>query len=147
MNDKPVILLVEDSPDAASEFRDEIKKQIDLQVIVAAPPTNLLELPLLISTHHANAVILDHILQEHSDVTYMGIDAYELLRNAIPSLPLYPSPRITCLSRPSFLFLPLSPLLFPFLPLLFSKAFFTVVLVHHLPKGEKERGRQTAAIN
>jgi len=89
MNDKPVILLIEDSPDAAEEFKDEIKKQIDLQVIVAAPPTNLLELPLLITEHHADAVILDHILQGHSDVTYMGIDAYELLQNSIPSLPLY----------------------------------------------------------
>lgn len=68
--------------------------------MLVAPSTELLDLPLLITQHHADAVIIEQDLQSHSEVTYMGIDAFEFLQNALPGLPLYvltesaPSPEL-----------------------------------------------------
>lgn len=93
MNDKAVILWItkkacpEGRGDASSSFKDEIEKQAELQVILLTPPSDLLDLPQLITLNHANAVIIEQDLAQ--EVAYMGIDAFELLQNALPSLPLY----------------------------------------------------------
>lgn len=87
MNHKPVLLLIEDRPDAS--FREKVEQHIDLNVRDVAPPTVLLDLQPLVIEQQADAVVLDQILQHHSDVTYMGSDAFEFLRNAFPSIPLY----------------------------------------------------------
>lgn len=86
MNDKAVILWIT-KKHASSSFKYEIEKQAELQVIVLTPPSDLLDLPQLITQHHADAVIIEQDLSQ--EVAYMGIDAFELLQNALPSLPLY----------------------------------------------------------
>jgi hypothetical protein len=55
-----------------------------LNVREVAPPTVLLDLQPLVIEQQADAVVLDQVLQHHSDVTYMGSDAFEFLRNAFP---------------------------------------------------------------
>ena len=48
MNHKPVLLLIEDKPDAS--FREKVEQHIDLNVRDVAPPTVLLDLqPLAVS--------------------------------------------------------------------------------------------------
>ncbi|MGB0386942.1 MAG: hypothetical protein ACPGWR_19175 [Ardenticatenaceae bacterium] len=86
MNDKAVILWIT-KKDASSPFKDEMEKQAQLQVILLTPPSDLLDLPQLITLNHADAVIIEQDLPQ--EVDYMGIDAFELLQNALPSLPLY----------------------------------------------------------
>lgn len=87
MNDKPVLLLIEDKQDTS--FKEKVEEHIDLNVRDVAPPTVLLDLQPLVIEQQADAVVLDQVLQHHSDVTYMGSDGFEFLRNAFPSLPLY----------------------------------------------------------
>jgi hypothetical protein len=92
MHDKFLILLIEDDLEASQDFKDEVEKPLDSPVMVVAPPTDMLELARLITTHlpdAPDAVIIDQLLQEYSDVTYIGIDAFEFLQNPFPSLPLY----------------------------------------------------------
>lgn len=88
MNDKANILFIANT-DTYDSFRAEIERQPNLQVKVVAPPAELLDLPLFVTQHQADAVIVEQNLPSHSEVAYMGIDAFDLLQNALPSLPLY----------------------------------------------------------
>lgn len=87
MEDKPIILLVEDELDTAGDYKEDIEALIDVIVIPVAPPADLLDLIALINEYGASAVILDELLQQRSDATYMGIDALDYLRSAFPRLP------------------------------------------------------------
>jgi len=88
MEDKPIILLVEDELDSANDYKEDIEALIDVTVIPVVPPADLLDLIALINKHGASAVILDELLQQRSDATYMGIDALDYLRSAFPRLPV-----------------------------------------------------------
>lgn len=89
MNDKPVVLLVEDSQDDASEYKRVIEELINVTVIpVAPPPIEHLDLLQLVGQHGADAVILDEVLQTQSGAAYMGIDAMRYIRTAFPGLPV-----------------------------------------------------------
>lgn len=88
MEDKPIILLVEDELDTAGDYKEDVEALIDVIVIPVAPPADLLDLIALINEHGASAVILDELLQQRSDATYMGIDALDYLRGAFPRLPV-----------------------------------------------------------
>ncbi|TEU21876.1 MAG: response regulator [Anaerolineales bacterium] len=88
MENKPVVLLVEDDPDSASDYKEDIEALIDVTVITVSPPVDLLDLAALINGHNASAVILDERLQQRSDATYVGIDAFDYLRGAFPRLPV-----------------------------------------------------------
>jgi hypothetical protein len=85
---KPVILLIEDDQESASDYQEDTEATIDVQVIRLPPPQELLALPALITAYQANAVILDEVLQHRSDAAYMGIDAYRYLSTAFPRLPM-----------------------------------------------------------
>lgn len=88
MNDKPVILLVEDDADAAGDYKEDIEAIIDVTVIpISPPPRDLLDLLALVEDYHADAVILDQVLPQCSDATYLGIDALQYLRETFPGLP------------------------------------------------------------
>jgi CheY-like chemotaxis protein len=89
MAGKPIILLVEDDPESANDYKKDIEALIDVTVItVSPPPTDLLNLIALVNEHQADAVILDEVLQHHSDAAYMGIDAFDHLRRTFPTLPV-----------------------------------------------------------
>jgi CheY-like chemotaxis protein len=88
MDDKPTVLLVEDDPDSASDYKEDIEALIDVTVIAIAPPVDLLDLTALVNEVNASAVILDERLQQRSDATYAGIDAFDYLRSAFPRLPV-----------------------------------------------------------
>ncbi len=89
MDDKPIVLLVEDNADAASDYREDIEALIDVTVItVCPPPPDLLDLAALVDEHNVGAVILDERLQQSSDATYVGVDAFDFLRSAFPRLPV-----------------------------------------------------------
>ncbi len=88
MEDKPIILLVEDDLDCASDYKEDIEALIDVTVIAVAPPVDLSDLAALVNEHNASAVILDEVLQQRSDATYVGIDALDYLRIAFPRLPI-----------------------------------------------------------
>jgi hypothetical protein len=88
MNNQAVILFIAKT-DTIEPFRAEIERRPNLQVKVIAPPPELFDLPLLITQHQADVVIVEQNLPSHSEVTYMGIDVFELLQNALPSQPLY----------------------------------------------------------
>jgi len=88
MENKPVILLVEDDPDDARDYKEDIEASIDVTVITVTPPEDLSDLAVLVAEHNASAVILDERLQQRSSATYVGIDALEYLRNALPKLPV-----------------------------------------------------------
>lgn len=86
---KPLILLVEDDPDSASDYKEDIESLIDVTVMtVSPPPVDLLDLLALVKEYQADAVILDEVLQQHSDAAYMGIDAFDYLRRTFPTLPV-----------------------------------------------------------
>lgn len=88
MEGKPIILLVEDDLDCASDYKEDIEALIDVTVIAVAPPVDLLDLIALVNELNASAVILDERLQQLSDATYAGIDAFGYLRSAFPRLPV-----------------------------------------------------------
>lgn len=88
MGNEHVILLVEDDPDDASDYKEEIESLIDVRVVCVFPPETLSDLAQLVVEHSASAVVLDERLQQHSGATYVGIDAYEYLRNAFSRLPV-----------------------------------------------------------
>ena len=88
MEDKPIILLVEDDLDSAGDYKGDIEVLIDVTVIAVAPPADLLDLTALVNEVNASAVILDERLQQLSDATYVGIDALDYLRSAFPGLPV-----------------------------------------------------------
>ena len=88
MDDKPTILLVEDDLDSASYCKEDIETLINVTVITVLPPADLLDLIALINKVNASAVILDERLQQRSDATYAGIDAFDYLRSAFPGLPV-----------------------------------------------------------
>ncbi|MBM4464160.1 MAG: response regulator [Chloroflexi bacterium] len=88
MDDKLTILFVEDDPDSASDYKGDIEALIDVTVIAIAPPADLLDLTALVNEVNASAVILDERLQQLSDATYAGIDAFDYLRSAFPGLPV-----------------------------------------------------------
>jgi len=88
MENEPVILLVEDDPDDARDYKEDIEASIDVTVITVTPPEDLSDLAVLVAEHDAGAVILDERLQQRSDATYVGIDVLEYLRNAFPNLPV-----------------------------------------------------------
>ena len=88
MKDKPVILLIEDDKDSAKDYKDDTEEIIPVTVIPLTPPINLLELTTLVTEHQADAVVLDELLQQRSDATYVGIDAYNYLHSAFPTLPI-----------------------------------------------------------
>lgn len=87
--EKPRVLLVEDDPDSARDYEQDIEALIDVEVVAASPPVDLLDLLALISEYRVSAVILDEMLQQRSDATYVGIDAFEYLTEAFPGLPVY----------------------------------------------------------
>jgi hypothetical protein len=88
MEDKPIVLFVEDDLDSASDYKEDIEALIDVAVIAIAPPVDLLDLRALVNELDASAVILDERLQQRSDATYVGVDALDYLRSAFPGLPL-----------------------------------------------------------
>jgi hypothetical protein len=57
MEDKPIILLVEDELDSANDYKEDIEALIDVTVIPVVPPVDLLDLTELINEHGASAVI------------------------------------------------------------------------------------------
>lgn len=87
--DKPIVLLVEDDPDSATDYEEAIETLIEVTVLAVPPPIDLLDLLVLVEQHQASAVILDEALQQRSDATYLGIDAFEYLKEAFPNLPVY----------------------------------------------------------
>lgn len=88
MENKPVVLLVEDDPDDAVDYKEAIEASIDVIVITVTPPEDLSDLVALVADQNTSAVILDERLQQRSSATYVGIDALEYLRNALPKLPV-----------------------------------------------------------
>jgi len=88
METRLVVLLVEDDPDSVSDYKEDIEGTIDVIVIAVAPPADLADLATAVNQHNASAVILDELLQQRSDATYLGIDALEYLGSAFPGLPL-----------------------------------------------------------
>jgi len=88
MENEIVVLLVEDDPDDARDYKEDIEASIDVIVITITPPEDLSDLAVLVAEHNASAVILDERLQQRSSATYVGIDALEYLRNAFPNLPV-----------------------------------------------------------
>lgn len=88
MEDKLVILIIEDDLDTAGDYKEQVEALIDVEVIPVFPPVDLLDLRALVIEHHADAVILDEVLQHRSDATYMGIDGFEYLHSAFPHLPI-----------------------------------------------------------
>lgn len=88
MKNKPVILLIEDDQDSANDYKDDTEKIIPVTVIPLTPPVDLLDLTTLVAEYQADAVVLDELLQQRSDATYLGIDGYNYLRNAFPTLPI-----------------------------------------------------------
>jgi len=88
MEDRPIVLLVEDDPDSADDYKEDIEALIDVTVVITAPPADLLDLTALVKELGASAVILDERLQQRSDATYAGIDALDYLRSAFPRLPI-----------------------------------------------------------
>ena len=87
--DKPIVLLVEDDPDSATDYKEDIETLIEVTVLAVPPPIDLLDLLVLVKQYQASAVILDEALQQRSDATYVGIDAFEYLKEAFPHLPVY----------------------------------------------------------
>lgn len=88
MGDKPTILLVEDDNETASDFVDDIQGSIDVSVIHVGPPKNYFDLSDVIKTENIKAVILDEVFQTHSEVSYLGIDVFEYLKDIYPNLPI-----------------------------------------------------------
>lgn len=88
MENEPVILLVEDDPDDARDYKEDIEASINAIVVTVHPPAELSDLTALASENDASAVIIDERLQQHSNATYVGIDALEYLQNAFPGLPV-----------------------------------------------------------
>jgi CheY-like chemotaxis protein len=89
MGSEFVILLVEDDPDDACDYKQDIEASIDVTVISVTPPEELSDLAAMVAEYDASAVVLDERLQQRSSATYVGIDALEYLRNAVPQLPMY----------------------------------------------------------
>jgi len=87
MNEKAVLLLIEDKQDAS--FKEKVEEHIDFKVRQAKPPKIIMDLHPLVIEQKADAVVLDQVLQHNSEATYMGSDAFEFLQNSFPSLPLY----------------------------------------------------------
>jgi CheY-like chemotaxis protein len=89
MSERPIILLVEDNADDATDFKEDLEALVDVQVAtICPPPTDLLDLVSLVREYDARAVILDEVLQTSSDATYMGVDALRYLHEAFPALPV-----------------------------------------------------------
>ncbi len=88
MSDKPTILLVEDDIETATDFIDDIQTNIDVTIKHVVPPKNIFALADIVKNNNVKAVILDEVFQTHSEVTYMGIDASEYLKDLYPNLPI-----------------------------------------------------------
>ena len=88
MNDKPTILLVEDDLESANDYKEDIESMIDVYVIAVTPPVEVLALASQVNELDVSAVIIDELLQQRSDATYMGIDAFAHLTNAFPGMPV-----------------------------------------------------------
>jgi hypothetical protein len=88
MSDKPTILLVEDDIETATDFIDDVQSNIDVVVIHIVPPKNIFDLADTVKNNNIRAVVLDEVFQTHSEATYMGIDAFEYLKDLYPNLPI-----------------------------------------------------------
>jgi hypothetical protein len=82
------VLLIEDDVDWANSYIEDAEEFASIRVIHQIPPRELLDLGKLITQFNSNAVVLDELLQQNSDASYLGIDALNYLANAFPHLPL-----------------------------------------------------------
>lgn len=88
MSDKPIILLIDDSQDSAQDYKNDAEEMIPVEVKAIQPPVNVLDLVSLVNEYDPAAVVLDEVLQQRSDATYLGIDAYQMLKKSFPTLPI-----------------------------------------------------------
>jgi len=82
------VLLIEDDVDWAKSYIEDAEEFAGVRVIHQIPPRELLDLGKLIKQFNSSAVVLDELLQQNSDASYLGIDALNYLANAFPHLPL-----------------------------------------------------------
>jgi hypothetical protein len=59
--------------------KEDIESAIDVHLVAVVPPVELFALASKVSELGASAVIIDELLQQRSDATYMGIDAFDYL--------------------------------------------------------------------
>jgi len=88
LSEKPIILLIDDSEDSAQDYKYDAEEIIPVEVKAIQPPVNVLDLVSLVNEYNPSAVVLDEVLQQRSDATYLGIDAYNLLKKSFHTLPI-----------------------------------------------------------
>ncbi|MDO9130057.1 MAG: hypothetical protein Q7U34_09345 [Anaerolineales bacterium] len=88
-NHEVTILLIEDDVDWAKSYIEDAEEYISVKVIHEIPPRELIDLSRLVERYNPQAIILDELLQQGSDASYLGIDAFKYLSNLYPSLPRF----------------------------------------------------------
>jgi len=82
------VLLIEDDVDWANSYIEDAEELAGIRVIHQIPPRELWDLEKLIAQFNSKAVVLDELLQQNSDASYLGIDALNYLANVFPHMPL-----------------------------------------------------------
>jgi hypothetical protein len=88
MDDKPIVLIIDDNVDSAKDYKEDAEVAINVHVIILHPPPDLSTLAAFVIANKTSAVILDEVLQHRSDASYMGVDAYHYLLKVCPGLPI-----------------------------------------------------------
>jgi hypothetical protein len=60
-----------------------------VKVVYEIPPRELIDLSRLVERYNPQAIILDELLQQGSDASYLGIDAFMYLANVYPNMPRF----------------------------------------------------------
>ena len=88
MPNKSNVLLIEDDVDTAQAYIEDAEKFFAHRVIHKIPPRELSGLIELVKEYDASAVVIDERLQQHSDASYLGVDALRYLAAASVELPV-----------------------------------------------------------
>lgn len=83
-----IILLIEDDVDWAKSYVEDAEEYTNAEIIYVIPPRELVELSSITEQSNAKAVVLDELLQQNSDASYLGVDALNYLSSVFPNLPL-----------------------------------------------------------
>lgn len=82
------VLLIEDDVDTAQAYIEDAEEYFPYKIIHKIPPKELFSLAGLVKEHDAKAVVIDERLQQHSDASYLGIDALKYLSATFADLPV-----------------------------------------------------------
>jgi len=89
MNEKPLVILIEDDEDDAKNYKDIIEQALEVTVEILHPlPRSIQDLVVQVGSASPSAIIIDERLPVRSDAEYNGIDVADHLRNNDMNIPI-----------------------------------------------------------